>query len=453
LDNGNVERSASAERKPENPGMPNRSMIMWRKLTVVALLALSMAGCTSKPKIANGSAASMVTVTEAENDFGFRLLRTLAPDRAPANVTVSPLSISQALTMTYNGAGGGTKKAMAQTLGIVSMSSDTVNGANRQLLKSLHQPLGRRGFLHGLFKRRRNRKAWLAIANALWIERTFSINRDFVGLNEDFYGAEVQSLDFIGDPQRATDEINAWVKRNTQGKVPTIVEGLQSDTRLVLTDAVYFKGRWKEPFDPRFTSSRSFFLLDGKSVMTPMMMTTSLRETYPYLETDTFQAVRMPYANPRFAMYVFLPRKKDGLQEFLGSLDHQHWKDWTAGFKLREGIIGLPRFQLRYGNKLNDALSAMGMAVAFRPGAADFSGIESSRQLYLSDVEHKTFVKVDEQGTEAAAATVVVAVASARHFPGPFEMIVDHPFLFAIAEQQSGAILFLGTVIDPSHQD
>ena len=442
--------------------MLNRSMVM-RKITLAFLIVWSISGCARRPKTANVSAASMAAVTEAENDFGFRLLRTLTPEHAPANIIVSPFSASEALTMTYNGAGGDTRKAMAQTLGIASIGSDTVNSANRQLLISLHQSLQRRGFLNRLFHRRRNRKAWVAIANALWIEKTFSVNRDFVALNQDFYGAGVQSVDFIGDPERATDEINAWVKRNTQGKIPSIVEGLKRDTKLVLTDAVCFKGRWKVPFDPRSTSPRAFFLLDGKSVMTPMMMTPYPWKAYPYLETNSFQAVRLPYTNPRFVMYVFLPREKDGLREFLGSLDHQHWKDWTAGFKPTEGTIFLPKFQLRYGNKLNDALSAMGMAEAFNPQAANFSEIaaNSSRMepwqpLYISDVEHKTFVKIDELGTEAAAASAVVVMiplAAVGSWPPPFQMIVDHPFLFAIAEQQSGAILFVGTVTDPSHRD
>jgi len=303
--------------------MFNRSMVMRMKLAAVVLLALSLAGCAGRPKTAKVSAPSMTAVTEAQNDFGFRLLRTLTPARSPANVIVSPLSLSQALTMTYNGAAGGTRKAMAQTLGIASISSDTVNGANRQLLISLHQPLQRRSPLYRLFHRQKKRsKIWLSIANALWIEKTFSVNRDFIGVNEDSYGAEVQRLDFIGDPQRATDEINHWVRRNTQGKIPMIVEGLKPDTRVVLTDAVYFKGRWKEPFKAGMTSPRAFLLLDGKSVMTPMMVKPFTGTFYPYLETDAFQAIRMPYANPRFAMYIFLPRKTDGLQQFLTSLDH-----------------------------------------------------------------------------------------------------------------------------------
>jgi serpin B len=229
------------------------------------------------------------------------------------------------------------------------------------------------------------------------------------------------------------------------------LKGLSRDTALVLTDAVYFNGRWKEPFQPRATAPRAFFSPIGKSVMTPMM--SKYREAYPYLETDAFQAIRMPYANPQFAMYVFLPRKREGLGEFLESLDQSHWKEWAPRFSSREGAIILPKLKLGYGNRLVDALKALGMEAAFEPGAADFSGIASSRQLYISDVEHKTYVEMDERGTEAAAATALIFYPTAKYYPGPFEMIVDHPFLFAIADQQSGAMLFVGAIIDPSHPD
>lgn len=421
------------------------------RILVLSALVWSMGACRSKPQSINAlSAAAVTPVADAENGFGFRLLRTLISDHSPTNAIVSPFSVSQALMMTYNGAAGGTQRAMAQTLGIGSISRDRLNAANRQLLKSLHQPVPYPGYLYELLTRRRNRKAWLKIANALWVEKRFSLNPGFVSLNEDFYGAETRSLDFAGQPQRATDTINAWVSRNTQGKIPSILEGLSRDTALVLTDAVYFNGRWKEPFEPRATAPRTFFLPNGKSVMTAMM--SKYRGAYPYLETDGFQAIRMPYANPQFAMYVFLPRKRDGLGEFLKSLDQSHWKEWAAKFSSKEGSIVLPKFQLDYGNRLVDALKALGMTVAFEPGAADFSGIDSSRPLYISDVEHKTYVKVDERGTEAAAATAIVAYPDAAYFPGPFEMVVDHPFLFAIADQQSGAILFVGAVVDPSQR-
>lgn len=184
--------------------------------------------------------------------------------------------------------------------------------------------------------------------------------------------------------------------------------------------------------------------------MTPMMG--KPEGSFPYLETDAFQAIRLPYDKPRFAMYVFLPRKKNGLGEFLNALDQPHWKEWTSKLSNRRGEIVLPKFHLSYGDKLNDALRSMGMQVALDRKVADFSRIDPSRRLYISDVEHKTDVTVDEQGTEAAAATaILVAFATAASsYGGPFVMIVDHPFLFAIADQQSGAILFVGTVVDPS---
>jgi serine protease inhibitor len=224
------------------------------RILVLSALVWSMGACRSKPQSINAlSAAAVTPVADAENGFGFRLLRTLISDHSPTNAIVSPFSVSQALMMTYNGAAGGTQRAMAQTLGIGSISRDRLNAANRQLLKSLHQPVPYPGYLYELLTRRRNRKAWLKIANALWVEKRFSLNPGFVSLNEDFYGAETRSLDFAGQPQRATDTINAWVSRNTQGKIPSILEGLSRDTALVLTDAVYFNGRWKEPFEPRAT--------------------------------------------------------------------------------------------------------------------------------------------------------------------------------------------------------
>jgi serine protease inhibitor len=245
------------------------------RVVVLSALIWSTAACRGKPQSINAlSAAAVTPVVDAENGFGFRLLRTLISDHNPTNVIISPLS------------------------------------ANRQLLKSLHQSVSYRGYLYRLLTRWRNRKAGLKIANALWVEKRFSINPEFVSLNDDFYGAETRLLDFADQPQRAIDTINAWVRRNTQGKIPSILKGLSRDTALVLTDAVYFNGRWKEPFQPRATAPRAFFPPIGKSVMTPMM--SKYREAYPYLETEAFQAIRMPYANPQFAMYVFLPRKREG---------------------------------------------------------------------------------------------------------------------------------------------
>jgi serine protease inhibitor len=406
------------------------------KAMLLALLVwLAGGSCGSTAREVNAAEeAPTAAVAVADNDFGFRLLRTLNANGTATNLIVSPISVSQALTMTYNGARGSTRTAMARTLGIGAMNDAQLNASNRQLLEALHKA---------------DPDARLEIANALWLRESLAINPEFVALNKDYYGADVRSVDFAGDPQRATEIINAWVSRNTQGKIPSIVGRLETDTALVLTDAVYFKGGWSEVFDPQESKPRTFFGPDGKSATAPMMEQDGF---YSYLETNDFQGIRLAYGNGQFAMYVFLPRAKNGLAKLLKSLDESHWAKWTKKFASSNGTIVLPKFEVRYGEKLNAVLEAMAMGVAFDK-EADFSGITRS-PIYISDVEHKTYVKVDEKGTEAAAATAVVTrFMSAIVGTGkPFRMIVDHPFAFAIAERGTGAILFVGTVVDPNRR-
>ena len=369
-------------------------------------------------------------MASAINDFGLRLLRTLT-DGSDANVMVSPLSVSLALAMTYNGAAGTTRTAMAETLGITAISVEQFNRSNRSLLEGIQKA---------------DPAVQIEIANALWLQSGFPIDPGFMRLSHDFFDAAPESLDFAGNPQQAARHINDWVKQRTQGKIPEIIKDLSRSTVLVLTDAVYFKGRWTVPFDQKETKPRSFHLPGGRSVTVPMM---AQRGEYRYLDTDSFQAIRLPYGHDQFAMYIFLPRQSSGLADLLRSFDQQHWNQWLTELHTDKGQIALPRFELTYGRKLNDALTAMGMGVAFGP-EADFSRIHPPPgRLRINDVEHKTYIKVDEEGTEAAAATSVGIVAlSVRAMP-PFEMIVDHPFFCAIVEQHSGAMLFAGVVTNP----
>ena len=406
------------------------------KVILLAVLVGLMAGwCGAARQVNAAGEVASAAVAVAGNDFGLRLLRTLNAKGVAVNVIVSPLSVSQALMMTYNGARGSTAAAMARTLGIVAIDVSQLNASNRQLLEALHKA---------------DSSTRLEIANALWLREGLEINPEFVALNKDYYGADVRSLDFAGDPQHAAVIINAWVSRNTQGKIPSIVDRLGYDTALVLTDAVYFKGRWSHVFDPHKSKPRAFFGADGKPATTPMM---EQQGVYSYLETKDFQGICLPYGNRQFAMYVFLPRAKDGLKKLLKSFDQPHWTEWMEKFASRSGTIVLPKFELRYGGTLNAALEAMGMGVAFNE-KADFSGIVPSRSIRISDVEHKTYVKVDEQGTEAAAATAVIMIPESAFgvLGASFNMIVDHPFVFAIAERGTGAILFIGTVVDPNRR-
>jgi serine protease inhibitor len=390
------------------------------------LFVLQCKAANAQPGPGTSAAVSL-----AINDFGLRLLRTLT-DGSGANTMVSPLSVSLALAMAYNGASGTTRTAMAKALGISAMSDEELNSNDRSLLGGIHEA---------------DPTVQIEIANALWLQSGFRINTDFLRLSRDFFDAAPESVDFAGNPQQAAIDINGWVKERTQGKIPEIIKEPSRRTVLILTNAVYFKGRWSALFDRKETKPRSFNLPGGRAITVPMMVQ---RGEYRYLETDSFQAIRLPYGHDRFAMYIFLPLKSGGLPDFLRSFDEHNWNQWLSRLVTRKGQIVLPRFELTYGHKLNDALTAMGMGVAFGP-EADFSRISPPpRWLRINDVEHKTYVKVDEEGTEAAAATSVGIVAKSATATPPFELIADRPFFCAIVEEQSGAMLFAGVVTNPA---
>ncbi len=412
-----------------------------RKLIVAGLVLASIATSRALVKGEDAAAANipapdpavMSRVSSATDDFGFRLLKALVKDPTQnKNTIISPLGVATAFAMAYNGAAGDTKTEMAKTLALGSLGDEDINRANHYLMHTLAEA---------------DPAVQTEIANALWTQKDFPINPDFRTVCESFYDASTVSLDFIGDPNGATAAINSWVDKNTHHRIPVIVKEIERDTRLMLTDAVYFKGRWSSPFKKAETRPRPFHLVSGDSRQTAMM---DQSRSYSYLENPNFQAIRLPYGNQRYAMYVFLPRETAGLPDFIRSLDETHWTQWTSQFAQKFGEIVIPKFETTYGKQLNDTLKEMGVRLAFDDRRADFSRIH--RDLFISDVEHKTWVKVDEQGTEAAAATSIgVSVTAVVAAPmTKFVMIVDHPFFFAITEQQSGAVLFAGIVMDPT---
>lgn len=412
-----------------------------RKLVGTAFVLVSIATscdvakCVSV-KIPAPDPAVTSRVSSATGDFGFRLLKALAKD-PKQNTIISPLGVATVFAMAYNGAAGTTKKEMAKTLGLGSLSDDEINRANHSLMLTLAKA---------------DPAAQPEIANALWVQKDFPINPAFRMVCQSFYEARAANLDFVGDPKGAAAEINSWVDKLTHHRIPVLVKEVDSNTRLILTDAVHFKGAWSSKFEGRDTRPRPFHLLSGDSRNTAMMEQTS---DFLYLENKDFQAIRLPYGNERYAMYVFLPRKTGGLPDFLRSLDQKHWKQWTGQFASRTTNIVLPKFETAYSEQLNDALNEMGMKLAFDSRRADFSRIPLNttpgNALYISEVKHKTWIKVDEEGTEAAAATSLeFELLSAVGHGSSFVMIVDHPFFFAITEQQSGALLFTGVVMDPT---
>lgn len=393
--------------------------------------AIAQSPSPSSPPTMNQIEGSDVNarLVAANTRFGFKLFsQILEQNGEQTNLMVSPTSVAIALTMTYNGASGTTQQAMADALELEGMSLEEINQANAALELALENA---------------DPEVQLAIANSLWSREGVSFNPDFLQRNRDFYSAEVASLDFTNPSAIAT--INNWVSRNTQEKIPEIIREINPNAVLFLINATYFKGNWTTPFNAELTSDRPFTLLDGSQKQHPTM-TQSGR--YAYLENDQFQAVSLPYGeSKRLSMYVFLPHESSDLSAFQQSLTAENWETWMSQFGRREGAISLPRFKLEYTTQLNDVLEALGMAVAFDADQADFSGM-SDGALSISQVQHKTFIEVNEEGTEAAAVTSVeIQTLSAP--VAPFQMSVDRPFFYAIRDNQTGTILFMGTVVEP----
>ncbi len=361
------------------------------------------------------------SVASANTRFGFKLLQDLRERDPGGNIFISPLSISIALTMTYNGAAGKTEGAMAEVLEIDGLDLSTINNSSRALRNSLENP---------------DPKVEISIANSIWSRQGVDFNPEFLERNRVFFGAEIASLDFSAPEAAAT--INEWVDRNTNGKIEEIVDRIDPQTLLFLINAIYFKGNWQDEFDPSRTRPGIFYLSDGSEKQVQMM---SRVGEYPYFRGENFEATSLPYGDGRVSMYVFLPNRDSNLKEFLEDLDEEHWEGWITQFQNRRHEIMLPRFKLEYEARLNDTLEALGMGIAFG-GGADFSGMGPS--LFISEVKHKTFVEVNEEGTEAAAVTAVVGVKS---LPPDFQ--VDRPFFLAIYDAETETILFMGTVTEP----
>ena len=364
-------------------------------------------------------------LTSAFNRFGFDLFAQLVNWHGRGeNIFISPLSVSLALAMTYNGASTTTEQAMAHTLHIDGMDREVVNRAAAALLRSLG------GFEHDVE---------LSIANSLWARQGLPWEGDFLQRNKDYFGAEIASLDF-GDPA-AKDTINQWVSEQTRGKIEEIVKEISPNDVMFLINAIYLSGPWMYRFNEEETAPGTFHLLDGSEKEHPMM---SQEVPYPHYYGDGFQALKLPLRDSRIGVYVFLPDEDSSLPEFLSRLNLDDWESWMSGFEIRSGPLVLPRFTFEYEARLNDALISLGMGEAFGPGA-DFSAM-SPASPWIDRVDHKTYVKVYEEGIEAAAVT---SVGIALSKPPPFEFIVDRPFFFAIRDDYTGTVFFMGAVFDP----
>jgi serine protease inhibitor len=369
-------------------------------------------------------------LVDADNRFAIKLLKQATADTRDTleNLFVSPLSVAMALGMTYNGAAGTTEDAMRATLELEGMSVAEVNESYRSLIKLLRELDPRVRF---------------QIANSIWYLQGYTIEQPFIDANTTYYDARVSALDFSSPTAAMT--INTWVKDQTRGLIDRIVpDQIPDGMRLYLINAIYFKGDWREQFKPGLTQPRSFYLTDGSVVNVPTMthgQPVDLRVAYRPNAT----IVDLPYGGAAFSMTIVLPSDTTRADKLVDGLTAEQWNDWIAGLREGESEIFLPKFKLTNDLTLNGTLTALGMGIAFDPNNADFSRMHSPPELFISEVKHKTYVDVNEEGTEAAAVTSVgVGVTSV-----PPTLDVNRPFVFALRENLSGTILFMGVIRDP----
>jgi serine protease inhibitor len=355
------------------------------------------------------------------NSFAFDLFREVNNGQKSKNVFISPLSASMALGMTANGAAGTTYDAMRSTLRLGSASKAEVNEGYKSLI----------ALLRGL-----DNTTDFRIANSIWYEKTFPFNAAFLSESKSFFDAEVAGLDFTSPSALTT--INSWVNESTASKIPAILDNIDPAEVMFLINAIYFKSAWQSKFDKAQTVNAPFFAHDGTQATVPLMNQTA---TFKIGAGPSYTAVDLPYGNSAFTMTVVLPNQGVDVNAVAASLNEASWNTLTQGFAVQKTMLSLPKFKLTWTSVLNPELRALGMGVAF--DLADFTPMSPrGKELIITKVIQKTFVDVNEEGTEAAAATSVgVGVTSA---PPPIR--VDRPFIFVIRERLSGTILFIGKV-------
>jgi serpin B len=407
---------------------------MKKFLLVLPVILLVVAGCSISGISQQIGPQTLVAqnpkdLSQAHNAFGFNMVKLLANQDSGKNIFISPTSLSLALSMVYNGASGETKNVMMKSLQLQNLSINMVNQQSRSLIASLQNS---------------DPDIQLSIANSVWTKQEISFQTDFLQTVKDYFNAQIQSIDF--NNPNSVNTINSWVNTNTNGKIPTIISSIPPDMIMYLINAVYFKGTWTKAFDKNLTKEKQFTPTASSPETIPLMKQTG---NFLYLETKDFQSVSLPYGkNQGLSMYVFLPKN---LPDFISSLKMDDWNSWMGKYEDTQGTILLPRFKVEYGKELKDVLIQLGMGSAFG-NSADFSLMSPEKGIKISQVRHKTYIDVNEEGTEAAAVTAVVAMDTFGLDSSPsksFYMEVNKPFFIAIRDNKTQELLFMGAIQRP----
>lgn len=408
-------------------------------LMVAAILSVAPFGPAERPgPAAEATAKHIPAVVNGGNAFAFNLYAQLA-GKEKGNLFFSPSSVHAALAMTYAGARGRTAEQMAETLHF-TLSQQELHPAFAALLKRLNDPR----------KDRQKKPVYeLVVSNALWGQKGYPFKGDFIRLVTSSYGAGLSEMDFLKQPEPSRRKINGWVAEQTREKIKDLIPrgAITTLTRLVLTNAIYFKSNWMAKFRKSATGEGTFHLSADATVQTPLM---HQRDRFGYMETDTFQALELPYMYYDLSMLILLPKKVDGITALEKSLTPQNVAAWRKQIKREKVRVTLPKFRYTSQFRLAGTLGAMGMPDAFSPRLADFTGMATvEREFFISEVIHKAFVAVDEEGTEAAAATAVIMPTGMLRRTEPKVFKADHPFVLLIRHRATGSILFLGRVANP----
>ena len=404
-------------------------------ISVIILLSGSLiSSCEKEPverepaKITlNKKAAEII---EADKAFGFELFREVLGLSDEENIMISPMSVSYALGMTYNGAAGATLEAFEKVLHFEGLTEQEVNESYKDLMDQLLNL---------------DSKVQFSLANSIWYRLGFEVLDEFININRNYFDAEVSEIDF-SDPQ-AVEVINQWIEDKTNGKIKDMLDAIPGDAVMYLVNAIYFKAKWLYEFEKKDTYAGQFNLEGGGTSPADFM---NLEGDFNYAVNEDFTAVELPYGDSTFSMVVMLPAAGKDVPDIVANLDVDQWDAWFAGSWVTAVNVHLPKFKYEFKDLLNDPLINLGLGLAFSD-AADFSRIRASGGIYISRVIHQSFIDVNEEGTEAAAATIV-EMRETSAGGGPVYFKADRPFLYIIKENSTGAIVFMGKVGKPEYQ-
>lgn len=401
-----------------------------RHVMRAALVSLIFIGCTATIEPESFVVADLNSaeagVVDADVGFGLDVFKALS-ETEDGNVFMSPTSLSIALGMTLNGATGETRAGMLAAMRLHGFSEGEINESYRTLISMLT---------------RLDPSVTLRIANSIWHRDSFQVEEDFINSARSYFEAEIEGLDF--DDPRAPDIVNAWIESATEGMIEKMIDTIDEEMVMYLINAIYFKGDWRYQFDREETRDEQFTTADGESVTVPMMRQ---HGELPYASREQYTVVDLPYGDSLFSMTIILPEQDEDIDEVIAGLNKESWEGLLEHVTPTRIDLQMPRFELAYEVELNNVLSELGMARAFSR-QAEFSGISTTEPLEISEVRQKAVLDVNEEGTEAAAVTVVgIQTRSIPQYP---LVKLDRPFVLSIRERHTGTILFIGKIMDPT---